>query len=1061
MALWNLAITRPVFATVINLLLVVLGVAALLRLPVRQYPDIDPPKVSVNTTYTGAAAAVVETDVTKRIESAISGIEGIRTVISTSSDGSSRIDIEFALDRQIEFAAADVRDQLGRIRKQLPAGIDDPVVQKASSSDTPVLWIGLNSTRDRLEMTDWARRNLVDALSVVPGVARVGISGERRYAMRIWLDTRAMAARGVTAVDIARRLQVENLELPAGRIESQTRELSVRATTRLSRPEQFAALIVRDDGRSQIRLGEVARVEQGALDYRNELLLGEDAADGSGLNLKSAIGLTIIRQSTANTLSVVEGVRAAMAKIEPTLPSDISVQYPYDESVFIAASIHEVLKTLVIAVLLVIAVIVFFLRSWTATLIPTLAIPVSLTAAGLVMALFGFSINNLTLLALVLAIGLVVDDAIVVLENAFRRHEAREPRLLAARTGTTEVAFAVIATTLVLVAVFIPLSFMSGNQGRLFREFAVTIAATVAFSGFVALTWTPMLTSKLIRIGGNPGVFARFAGGVLDAIDRAYAWILARLLPRRLLVLGVAVLVTAGAVWLIAATPNAQVIEDQGAVFVQVETPQGATLADTRARLNEVAQILAPYAGPGGPVSRVIVVLPAFGAVGTVNSAFVIARLRPWAERTLSQQTLVTQLAGKLTAVPGARASPFSRPSFGLRDFNQPVQFVLQADDYATAISWAKKVVEVAKRDNPKLLLLRDDSDLTKPQLQIRVDRDRAARYGLTAQDVGEALNALLGEPKTTTYEDRGESYDVVLSAPPEERATPDYLQRVYVRSSRSGELVPLSSVLTASEIGAPKELKRIDRQAAVTVTAKPDTGYALGEALAYLEGVAKRELPANARFTYTGQAREFKDATGGQGLLFGFAILIVFLVLAAQFESWIHPLIILAGVPLAAFGGFAALRLSGSPYTIYAQIGLVMLIGLMAKNGILLVEFANQLRDRGLAIEDAIAQSARVRLRPILMTSIATVAGAVPLAVATGAGAEGLNAIGWVVIGGLTFATTLTLVVTPVLYLLLARFTRPPGAIARELDRLEHDARIADSDHVADERQRSGRLAP
>ncbi|MBA2480099.1 MAG: efflux RND transporter permease subunit [Planctomycetes bacterium] len=1045
MRLSETAIKRPVLATVANLLLIVLGLGALFGLPVRQYPDIDLPVVSINTTFPGASAAVMESDVSKRIEEAISGIEGVRTITTVSNDENSRIDVEFAITRTIEFATADVRDQLGRIRKQLPTGIDDPVIIKASSSSSPVLWIALQDpARNGLELTDYARRNLVDPLSVVSGVSRVQIGGERRYAMRIWLDPAAMAARNVSPADVVQRLNQENLELPSGRIESTQREMSVRTTTRLSGPEEFRALVVREGdsagGQSgRVLLGDIAKVERGAANYRT----------GLRINGQPTIGLGIVKQSTANTLDVVDGVREAIVRLTPTLPPGLTLAYPYDESLFIKASISEVVHTLMIALALVVMVILVFLRSFLATLIPVLAIPVSLMAAAMVMGALGFSINVLTLLAMVLAIGLVVDDAIVVLENVYRRFEAGEPRLLAGVTGSREVAFAVIATTTVLIAVFVPISFQAGTVGRLQREFGLTLAATVAFSAFVALTLAPMLCTRLLRRSEHRNPIERGLGRALSGLEAGYGWLLERAMRARLMVAlgGLAVIVAAVALY--RATPQElSPTEDQGNVIIPLEAPQGATMEATLAHVAQVQAIIDPYMeDKGGPVRAVLSVTPAFGQPGTVNSAFVMLRLKPWEERTMTQQDLVKKLASGLSALPGARAFARNRPSFGIRDFGQSLSIVIKGEEYAQVQEWSRLLLARARKD-PHFTGLRDDVDLTRPQLLVSVDRARASELGITAQDIGSALGAMLGEMKVTTYQDRGEQYDVVLQAPAEQRASPDVLERIYVRARASGRLVPLSTIASAVEAGAPKELRRVDRRPSVTISATL-VDYSLGQGLAAFEEMARAELPPTAHLAFTGEAKEYKDATGTAFSVFGVALptqlmifalagLIVFLVLAAQFESWIHPLIIIVGVPLAAAGGLAALLVTGQTLNVYSQIGLIMLIGLVAKNGILMVEFANQLRDRGEDIVPAMMHAARVRLRPILMTSIATIAGAVPLAMATGAGAEGRRAIGTVIIGGLSVATVLTLFVIPALYIYLARFTRPSGDIAREIARLE-----------------------
>lgn len=1031
MHLSDLALRRPVLAWVANLVLVVVGVWALSRLPVRQYPDIDPPVVSVRTEYVGASSAVVESEITKRVEEAVAGIQGVRSISSTTTDGNSRVDIEFQIGRDIEFASADVRDQLGRIRRQLPEDADEPVIEKASSSSAPMLWIALrSSSRDALELTDFARRQLIDALSVVPGVARVQIGGERRYAMRVWLDPDRMAAHGVTPSQVAARLEAENLELPGGRIESGTRELTVRADARMARAEQFTQLVLRAGSSGEVRLGDVARVELGAASYRTGMYV-----DG-----EPAVGLGIVRQSTANTLEVGQGVRAALARLSADLPHDITAAVAYDESVFIQASIDSVVQTLIEAIVLVAIVILVFLRAWGATLIPMLAVPVSLAAAIPVMAALGFSINVLTLLAFVLAIGLVVDDAIVVLENGYRRLEGGEPRLLAAARGTRQVAFAVIATTVVLVAVFVPISFQTGRVGRLFMEFGLTLAAAVLGSSFVALTLTPVLCGRLLHRHDHDGWISRLVGGALAAVESAYRVCLDLALRAKTAVLVGFVAFCAAAVWLHGLVRSELApVEDQGAAIVVMELPQGATMQETMTQVRQVDAIAKRYMGNDGPVDRVLTIVPGFSSPGAVNAAFVILRFKDWSRRDTSQMRVVQELGGQLRGLNGCFAFAINRPSFGIRDFGQSLQAVVGAEDHERARAYASRLAD-AMRASGSFGPVREEIELTKPQLSVRVDRDRMAALGLTANDVGDALAIAFGERKATTIEDRGQQYDVILQVDSGLRRVPGDLDRIHIRSGLSGQLVPLSAVVASTEEGVPKELKRVDRRAAITIGTSLPPGATVGDGVAAVTAIARTELPGNAALSWAGSAKEFVDTSGGQALMFGAALLIVFLALAAQFESWIHPAIIIVTVPLATTGALAALALTGQSNNIYSQIGAVMLIGLVAKNGILLVEFANQLRNQGRDVAQAAREAALVRLRPILMTSIAMVAGSIPLAIHAGAGSEARRAIGTVIIGGLTLSTLLTLFVVPVLYVLVARFARPATARAEELDRLERE---------------------
>jgi len=996
---------------------------------VRQYPDVDQPQIAISTTYLGASSAVVENTITKRIEEGVAGIEGITLVRSTSFDEISQVNLEFSLSRDIDFAAADVRDQIARVRRLLPDEAEDPVVEKTSTDARPVMWITMRSDeRNRLALTDYARRNLVDSLSVVPGVARVFIGGEQRYAMRIWLRTEQLALYDLTAAEIANRLRTENIEIPAGRIESQDREWVIRASTRFPDEAAFAGMVVAVRNGAQITLGQVARIEIGSENYRSNLSF-------EGI---PGIGLGIVRQSTSNLIDMIDGVRARLDQIQTGLPADIQLQVAYDESVFVRASLREVVNTLIIAAALVVLVILIFLQNLRATLVPMVAIPVSIIATFLVMGALGYSINVLTLLALVLAIGIVVDDAIVVMENAFRRIEMGEPRLLAADRGTREVGFAIIATTLVLVAVFVPVAFMSGSTGRLFREFGITMAAAVGFSSFVALTASAMLCSRVLPQKVEAGRFAQAIGRVIDMPTTWYGWLLPRLVAGRWVVVAGAAAVAALGIALLLRTPNELAPpEDRGVVFASVTAPEGATISYTQAQVRLIEKLLEPYTGEHGPLERLIAIVPSFGGGRTANSAFMVLRLKDWAARDQSAQDLLNEIMPKVTGIPGARAFVFSPAGFVARG-GQPVSYAIGGDDYAQVQQWAAMVADHARKDG-SMVNVRDDTDLTKPQLELTLDRLRAAELGVSAQDVADALQILLGSARVTKFDRQGEQYEVILQAEDAARTSPTDLTGIFVRT-RSGGLVQLAEVVTAKEVGVAKNLPRIDRRAAVTITATPAPGFTIGQALDALDAIAAKVLPGEATVTYLDQSRDFRESSAGMFITFGLALVVVFLVLAAQFESWIHPLIIILTVPLGLIGVFGSLNIAGMSNNLYAQIGMVMLVGLMAKNGILMIEFANQLRDRGRDVPEAIIEAAKIRLRPILMTSISTIAGAVPLMIAGGAGAEGRQVIGTVVAGGFGVATVLILIVIPAFYALLAPFARPAGTIARRLDALDQD---------------------
>jgi multidrug efflux pump len=1040
MVLSDISIKRPVFATVISLMLITLGLASLMRLPIREYPAIDPPVISVTTTYTGASAAVVDTQITELIEAAVAGIEGIKFITSTSRDERSQVTLEFRLTRNVDAAANDVRDRVARTLARLPDQADSPVVQKVDGDARPILWVALVSDQlSGMELTEVARRRFADRLAIVEGVAQVLVLGERKPSMRIWLDRQALAARGLTVQDVEDAIRRENVELPGGRIESTARELTVRTDTRMSRPEQFRSVVVSRSAGGQVLLGDVAQVEVAPEDTRGEYRI----------NGKPGVGLGILRQSTANTLSVADGVKAEVERIRASVPEGVEVVVGYDESTFIAQSIYEVEHALMIALILVVVVIFFFLRSFRATIIPAVAIPVSIIASFIALGALGFSLNVLTLLGLVLAIGLVVDDAIVVLENVHRRIEEGEEPLLAAVRGSREIAFAVIATTLVLIAVFVPLSFMGGNTGRLFTEFGFALAASVAFSGLIALTLTPMMCSKLLRAHQGDSRLIRWTEPFFLGMNWLLRVTLQRALAAPLLVMGAVVAVTGFAVLLFAILPKEFApTEDRGVIIIPTTGPEGASFAYTREQVLRVERIVQPYVDRG-EVSSVFATIGGFQRPAQGNVANIFMRLAPWESRDRKQQAVAAEMMPQLLAIPGVRAFALNPPSLGQRGFQPPVQFVIGGTDYETLVQWRDRFLERA-RENPRLLNLDSNYRETKPEIRVEIDRRKAAELGVSIQAVGRTIETMMGSREVGTYVQGGEEYRILLQAREGDRSTPYDLQNIFVRTSQGGALgligagaqqgglVPLSNVVVLSERARPQSLAREDRVRAITISASLAPGYTLGEALAFMEGVAREVLPPEARISYRGQSLEFKESSGALYVTFALALLVVFLVLAAQFESFVHPLIILLSTPLAVTGGLIALQLTGGTLNVFSQIGMILLIGLMAKNGILVVEFANQLRDRGLSVRDAVLEASVVRLRPILMTSIATALGAVPLAMATGAGAESRQALGVVIVGGVTFSTVLTLYAVPALYLLLAPLTKPIGAIAARLSELE-----------------------
>ena len=1027
MLLSDVSVKRPVFATVINLLLIIFGVVAVSMLSLREYPDIDPPIVSVSTTYTGASANIVETRITQLLEDRISGIEGIKNVTSTSRNGRSDITIEFKLSRDIDAAANDVRERVSRALNNLPDQADPPEVSKANSDESAVVWYNLRSTNlNTMELTDYAERFLVDRLSIVDGVARVQIGGGRRYAMKVFLDRNAMAARGITVSDVEQVVRAENVELPAGEVESTDRNFEVRVARTFLTPDDFAALTVAvGDNGYLVRLGEIARVELTAEDDETEFR-------GDGVNM---IGLGIIKQSKANTLDVARAAKAQIERIEASLPDNIFIVPSYDSSVFIEASIEEVYQTLAIAMLMVVIVIYLFLGNVRATLIPAVTVPVSVIAAFIVMYALGFSINLLTLLAMVLAIGLVVDDAIVVLENIYRRIEMGEPPILAAYRGAREVGFAVIATTLVLISVFVPLVFLEGNIGRLFTEFALAIAAAVAFSSFTALTLSPMMASKILKKRERSSGFGSWMDKRFSALETRYFNSLGKTLHQPILMLLMLVIAIVAIVQLSEKVPSEFVPkEDRGNFFILMNAQEGASFESNAANLKQIEDVLMPYR-ESGKINRLLVRTPGFGG----NAGIAIVGAADWDERDFSTFELMDEISAKLNAVPDVRAFAIMRSGISGGGFGRPVQFVLQGDTYENLVAWRDTVLEKAS-ENPSLIRLDSDYKETSPQLLLQINRDRAADLGVSISDIGRTLEVMLGQRRVSTFLDRGEEYDVILEGIEADFRSPNSIENLYVRSSRTGELIPMDNLLTFEEQATSSRLNRYNRMRAVTISANLADGYTLGEALAYLENIVRTELPDNVSIDYKGESQLYQEAGNSFIYVFMLALAVTYLILAAQFESWVHPLVIMLTVPLALVGAYIGLFFSDMTINIYSQIGLVMLIGLAAKNGILIVEFANQLRDTGMEFEQALKRAAAQRLRPIVMTGFTTVFSSLPLVLASGPGAESRMVIGMVIFSGVLVSAFMTLYVVPTAYSWMARNTGSPLKRTLQIEALEKD---------------------
>ncbi len=1026
MTLSDVAVRRPVLAAVASALIIVFGVMGLRNLPLRELPDVDPPVVSIQANYPGSNAEVVENRVTQVIEDRLSGIDGVDTITSSSEDGEASVTIRFKLGRNIEAAANDVRDAVSRAADVLPEDVEEIQVAKQDSDARPFMWYNLVS--DRLtaeELTDYAERYVIDRFSVLEGVARVRIGGQRRYAMRLWLDPQQMAARGVTVSDIENALRTENIELPGGSVETADTQLIVRVERLFSDAESFERLPIRTTPSGHvIRLGEVSDVELAAEEPRT-LFRG---------NGETMIGIGFVRQSRANSIEIARLVRERATQVRASLPEGTELIQSSDNTVFIQESINEVWRTLAIAALLVVAVIYLFLGTLRAAVIPAAVVPVCLIGVFAALSAFGFSINILTLLALVLAIGLVVDDSIVVLENIQRRVDMGEPPILAAYRGGRQVFFAVVATTATLVAVFVPLIFLPGFIGRIFTELAVTISAAVVLSSFVALTLSPMMGSKLLKPSSTGRGPARYVERFMKWLRAAYRDSLDIALRAPAVVAPVILVAIAGAAFMFVRLPGELVPnEDRGSFFGFFAGPEGASFEYMAQQAEEVEDILLPYVDEN-ELRRVLIVVPGWGSSG-FNTGIVLGSMTPWDERR-DGRTIVDEINQQFGELTGVRAFASMRSTLGGGGGGgDDVQFVLLGADYEAINAEAERLIGAIREGNPNLLRARKDYEPTSPRLVVDIDRERAASLGVSVSEIGRTLQTHLGKRRIGQFIDRGEAYNVITENRPAERSSQNDLETLYVRAE-SGDLIPLSNLVTLRELGEASQRNRVSRQRAITVSATLTDDYTLGQAVEWLDGWASRELPPDMSTQYLGGAKDFLEANNAIYFAFGLALLIVFLVLAAQFESFIQPAVIMLTVPLAVAGGLFGLYMAGSSLNIYSQIGLVILIGLAAKNGILIVEFANQLRDDGLELREATLQAAETRLRPILMTGISTAIGALPLVLASGPGAESRITIGVVIFSGVLVATLFTLFVVPSVYAVFGRYTKTPNWVSRQLDK-------------------------
>ncbi|THJ36009.1 efflux RND transporter permease subunit [Lampropedia aestuarii] len=1032
------SIRRPVFATVLSLLIVLIGMVSFYTLTVREYPQIDEPVVTVRVKYAGASAEVIETQVAKPLEDSIAGIDSVDVISSISRAEQAQITVRFLLAKDPDTAAAEVRDRVSRVRNRLPDEIDEPVIAKVEADAFPVLWLAFSSdSRNQLEINDLMIRIAKPRLQTVPGVADTPIYGSRDYAMRIWLEPQRLAAYGLTVDEVEAAIRANNLELPAGRIESAQREFNVVSQTDLASVEQFANIVIKTVQGYAVRLKDVARIEEGAANLRSRVRF----------NGVDSVSMGIVRQATANPLDVSAGVRAQLEVLRQELPEDVQVSIANDSSVFIERSIASVYTTIVEAVVLVVLVIFVFLRTLRASIIPIITIPVSLIGAFALMSLAGFTINTLTLLAMVLAIGLVVDDAIVMLENIYRHIEEGMEPFAAAIVGAKEIGFAIVAMTMTLVAVYAPLAFTPGRTGRLFAEFALALAGAVLISGVVALTLSPMLCSVLLKHNPQPNRFDRLMERSLNGLSDNYARLLRWTLTARvrgawgvvlqarslvlLVMLGCSVLL----VWLYPRIPSELApMEDRGTLQLRMTAPDGASLEYTDSYARQAEELAKKY-------PEFDTVFANIGYPSVVNGN-VMLRTVDWAERSRSVNDLSSEIGREVRDIPGVYTILNTPPPLGMGMNSRPLQFVILTNEsyedlYAVVQEFMQEMATHPAIDGPDV-----DLRMNTPELRIQVDRERAADLGVSASTVARTLETMLGSRVVTRYKKGSEQYDVMVQVAAGDRMTPQSIEQIHLRSS-SGAMVPLSAVVTLTETASPRELNHFGQRRSATLTARINPGHSLGEALDFMDEVAARVLPVGYATDLNGTSREYRSSQGALTLVFALALVFIYLVLAAQFESFVDPLVIMVSVPMSMAGALLALKWSGGTMNVYSQIGLITLVGLITKHGILIVEFANQMRQQGTERVQAVVEAARQRLRPILMTTGAMVLGAMPLALATGAGAESRVQIGWVIVGGMTIGTLLTIFVVPTVYLLFAR-ARVPGPRTKEVAQPSAEAALS-----------------
>ncbi|MFL2552874.1 MAG: efflux RND transporter permease subunit [Gammaproteobacteria bacterium] len=1003
----EVTVNRPVFAAVLSLFVILIGLASYDKLTIREYPDIDRPVVTVTTIYTGASSKILERDVTEIIEDSLSGISGIREITSESRDELSKIRVEFTLETNLDTAANDVRDKVSRIAALLPDDADNPRIAKSDSDARAIMWIGFSSDiLTSIQLNDYLDRNIVDRLSIQPGVASITIGGERKYSIRIWMDPEQIASRQLTIVDVIRAIKNENIERGAGRFESNEREVGLKLDSKLKTLDEYSKIVIRHFGDSKILLSDVAKIEIGPESERGFLRA----------NKKSAIGLGIVRQTKSNVLDVANNIKDELELIRPSLPESIDMSIGYDQSKFVNESINEIRFALTVSMILVILIVYYFLSSKAATIIPAVTIPISIIGTFFIIHVFGYSLNVLTFLALVLAIGLIVDDSIVVMENIKRRIENGEDNYTAAINGAKQITFVVIATTLVLVSVFLPLSFMGGKTGRLFIEFGVVLSFAVIISSFVALTLTPMMCSKLLKKDEDQSerkLFIKF--------KKFYEASLLASQNKPKIVYSVTIIFIIISVLLFQFLPKELApSEDRGIFIVSVNAPEGSSLDYTDNMVKKVENVLEEYVNKGEIKTVFAIVAPGFsGQPGNVNSAFIFASLTPWEDRR-HQREIVREIFPKLISMPGAMIFTINPPSLGQSPFKSPVRFVISGTNYDQVGEWGKSIKNIS--EDIGLRSARIDYKVDKPRINLKINRDAASNLGVSADDIATTLDALYASRKVTKFSKDGLTYNVVVKADDKYLVDVSNLDNIYIKSSLTKELIPLSNLVTNSVEATSKSLKRINRLPSVTLSSSIAPGSSLGVILDELSKASSDILPSNAKISYAGASKEYYETGYKLELTILLAILVVYLVLSAQFESFRNPLIIILTVPITMTAGIYSLFVTGGSLNVYSQIGFLMLIGLIAKNGILVVEFANQLKDEGVKISKAIIESSIIRFRPVIMTTISTLLGSIPLIISSGAGAESRFAMAVVVFGGIALASFITLYLIPALYLLIEK---------------------------------------